>query len=86
MKECIIEMPITGECVIDIDKVIKKWTLLCRIKEHNGEYRLIQLTPKGKTKFICTISKKDALKIIQELKLDYYNSKIFNNVHIYAIL
>lgn len=79
-------MPITGECKIDLQKVMKKWDLLCRIKEYDGEYRLYQLTLKGKTKLCCTISKEDALTIIRELHLDCYSSKILKNVHIYAIM
>lgn len=64
-----IKDSLTGECEIDVKQVIKRWTLLCRIYEHNSAYNLIVLTPKGKTKIKVAIKKDDAIEIISQLNL-----------------
>ncbi len=82
MKDAILFVD-AGECSIDIDKAIKKWTLLCRIIRTREKFTILQLTPKGKVKLKCTISSTDALELIKKLKLRGVEHELFNNSRTY---
>lgn len=78
MKDC-IEYVLTGPCKVDIDKAVKRWTMLCRVLKSIDSWVLVEYTPKGKTKLQCTISEQDALELINRLGLVYVQSKTFRN-------
>ena len=81
--ETAIEFVMTGECKVNRQLAVKKWSLLCRIAKCNKEYRLIEVTPKGKTILKVTISKEDAEYLIKELGLKYVPNDFFNNYGMY---
>ena len=81
-----IEFVLTGECKIDVEQVVKKWNLLCRICKYNESYTLVEYTPKGRRKLKVAIRKDDALKIIEELHLRGVESEILNNSVTYLVL
>ena len=68
-----------GVCKIDVDKVIKRWSLLCRVYEIGDKYHLVEYTPKGKRKLKIEISKEDASKIIKAINLEGVKNNIFKN-------
>jgi hypothetical protein len=83
MKRAIIELKLTGECPIDIDKAVKHWSLLCRIYKYKDSYTLVQLTPKGKNKLKVSISKEQAEELIKRLELKEVDSIFLNNSKTY---
>lgn len=74
-----IEFKNTGECNIDINNIIKHFTLLNRIYNIKNEYYLLEYTPHGKRKLKIQISKEDAIRIIETLNLKPFKNDIFIN-------
>ena len=83
MKEC-IEFKDIGICKIDIDKAIKKFTLLHRIFQFRDEFYLLEYTPKCKRKLKVRISEEDANKIINRLRLKPFRDDLFKNAITYV--
>ena len=77
MKRAVISVPITGECIIDVHKVIMYWTLLCRIERWKDEFYLREFTPKGKSRMKLRISTEDAMYIINILLLHEIPDPLF---------
>jgi len=42
LKEAIIEMPVSGNCQIDVGKVVKLWHKKCFISRWHDEYTLVE--------------------------------------------
>ena len=77
IQEAVIEFKDTGAIAIDVDKIIKNWSLLWRIYQHENEYTLVSLTPRGKRVFKAQINESDANKIIRILSLHFVKDIIF---------
>ncbi|MBQ8234509.1 MAG: hypothetical protein IJZ36_02875 [Bacilli bacterium] len=82
MKDC-VEYQLTGDCKVDIDKVVKRWNMMCRVSKSGDIYRLMQYTPKGKCILKCQISESDAFSIINRLGLVYVQSPTFKRCGTY---
>lgn len=74
LSDCIIDTPLTGECKIDVDNVCRCFGFSILSRWHE-QYRLINLHANVKV----TISKKDALEIIERLNLIDVPSGVFAN-------
>jgi len=80
LEKCIINMPDSGECKIDLEKAFKCFDEQCLISQWNNTYRLIRTAYKGKvTRLKATISNKDAMILIVKLKLERVASGIFRS-------
>ena len=77
IQDAVIEFKDTGCIIINVDKIIKNWSLLWRIYQHENEYVLTSLTPKGKRVFKTRISEGDAKEIIRILSLYFVRDTIF---------
>jgi len=78
IQDAVIEFKDTGSITIDVDKIIKNWSLLWRIYQHENEYTLVSLTPRGKRSFKAQINEVDAKEIIRILSLYYVKDNVFN--------
>jgi hypothetical protein len=78
LKSAIIEMPETGVCNLDIEKVKKLFDENCLIIRWYNEYRLHQFNENERI-LKANISKEDALRIITELDLEESKSELFQN-------
>lgn len=76
MKEC-IELKDVGICKIDVERAIKKFTLLHRIIQIRDEFYLLEYTPKCKRKLKVRISEEDANKLISSLRLQPFKNDFF---------
>ena len=47
MDKIVIECPDTGICIIDVDRVVKKWNHLFWIAQYGEQYRLIKYKQKN---------------------------------------
>lgn len=80
-----IKFKIVGECDMDIKEVIKRFNLCCRIYETNGEYQLVEYTPRMKKRLMkVTIHKEDALEIINTLELKPFTRHFFGTITAYV--
>lgn len=80
-----IKFKLVGECDMDVKEVIKHFNLCCRIYEVNGEYQLVEYTPKMKERrFKVIIHKEDALKIIDTLDLKPFVKYFFGRITAYV--
>lgn len=77
MKDA-IKFVVVGECEIDREMVVKKWTLLHRISRWHDEYTLLGCTPTGERELKVAISQDDAEYLINTLRLRCVKSEIFN--------
>jgi hypothetical protein len=68
MKKLITEFNQTGNCTIDVAKVVKAWTNKFSISQYHEEYRLIK-QGRGQNCAKVTISKEQAEMLIDKLKL-----------------
>lgn len=82
MKNAIEFVPV-GECKVNREMVVKKWTLLCRISRWHDKYTLIEYTPKMKKRLKVSISSDDAKYLIDTLGLRCVKSEIFNHAYTY---
>jgi len=78
IQDAVIEFKDTGAITIDINKIIKNWSLLWRIYQHENEYTLASFTPRGKRVFKAQINEVDAKEIIRILCLHFVKDAIFN--------
>lgn len=83
MKEC-IEVKEIGVCKVDIDKAVRKFTLLHRIFQYRDNFYLLEYTPKCKRKLRVSISEKDAMELIKRLGLKPFKNDFFVNAVIYV--
>ncbi|MBQ8892541.1 MAG: hypothetical protein IJ068_06745 [Bacilli bacterium] len=75
-----IEFKDSGICNIQVDMIIKKFTLLHRIyKNTDNEYWLLSYTPKAKRRLKVQIKEEDAIKIINTLHLTPFEDSFFRN-------
>ena len=74
----ILEMPETGECKIDIDKLVEYWSSTTKISKYKNEYRLII-----SNKIKISISEENAIEVIKRLSLSEEKSIIFENASIF---
>ena len=79
-----IEFKEFGECEIDVEKVIKKFTLLHRIFQWRNEFYLVEYTPKCKRKLKVCIKETDAKEIIKKLNLKAFKDDLFVNAITYV--
>ncbi len=80
-----IEFKDYGICNIQVDMIIKKFTLLHRIyKNGDDEYWLLSYTPKAKRRLKVQIKEEDAIKIIKTLHLQPFEYHFFRNCIIYV--
>lgn len=68
MKKLITEFNQTGDCKIDVAKVVKAWNDKFSISQYHEEYRLIK-QGRGQNCAKVTISKEQAEILIDKLKL-----------------
>lgn len=68
MKKLIKEFNQTGNCIIDVEKVVKVWTDKFSISQYHDEYRLIK-QGRGHDCAKVSISKEQAEILIDKLKL-----------------
>ncbi len=83
MKQC-IEFKDVGECDINVEGVIKKFTLLHRIFSFHNEYYLMEYTPKCKRRMKIRIKEQDAQEIITRLNLKPIRDDFFINAITYV--
>lgn len=74
LSDGVIDGPMTGECEIDIDKIVKCFGLSFITRWHE-EYRLVNRRAHVK----ITIRKKDALEIIKRLDMQESRDALFKN-------
>lgn len=79
----ILEYKLTGICLIDTAKMIRRWTLLHRIYRFRDKYTLVEMTPKGKIKMKIRISQESAENIIEQCRLIEVPSTLFNHGSVY---
>lgn len=80
-----IKFKLVGECDIDVKEVINHFNLCCRIYERNGEYELVEYTPRMETRlFKVTIHKDDALEIINTLDLKPFTKHFLGYITAYV--
>lgn len=82
MKKLITNFQQTGNCVVDIKKVVKAWNNKFSISQFDDKYTLV----KQSTKSTCAkvqISRKQAEEIISNLNLRLIKSSIFRSGKIY---
>lgn len=78
MEELIKDFKDTGNCIIDIDKVISAWNDKFCISQWHEEYRLIEYIELYKEDaYKVGISKEQAMEIIEKLKLLPIRSSLF---------
>lgn len=75
MKDIITKYNLTGECQIDIPKVIAQWNNRCVILRWRDEYRIVEYVWRigiktGETTYKFAISEADAKHLITALKLN----------------
>lgn len=75
LSDAVIDCPMSGICTVDIDKVVKRFGKTGFISRWHDEYRLVNLRASVKV----SISKEDALAIIERLGLVECDSLIFRN-------
>lgn len=68
MEKLITEFNQTGNCIVDVAKVVKAWTDKFSISQYHEEYRLIK-QGRGHNYAKVTISKEQAEILIDKLKL-----------------
>lgn len=87
ISDAVIDIPMSGECSIDMDKaclLYDKYTFITKyisVTNNKVEYRLVR-SKSGKGNFKgmkITISKKDALFLINKFKLTEIESPIFRS-------
>lgn len=80
MEELIKEFKETGNCIVDVDKVISSWNDKFCISQWHEEYRLIEYIELYKEDaHKVGISKEQALEIIEKLKLLPIRSSFFRS-------
>jgi len=80
LDKCIINMPDTGECKIDLEKAFKCFDEQCAISQWDNTYRLIRTAYRGKvTRLKATIKPKDAFALIFKLDLEETPSGMFRS-------
>lgn len=79
-----IDFKLVGECDVDIDGIVKSFSLLNRIFEHGNQFTLLEYTPKGKRKLKVSIKAEDAKTIIKKLHLYPCHNPIFANAIMYV--
>lgn len=77
LNDAIIEAPETGECKIDISKTKKAFDKFTFISRWHDEYTLVRVVRKNIRTIKVKINKYDALRLIDELKLDEIKSEFF---------
>ena len=83
MKEY-IQFKETGVCDLQLEMVIKKFTLLHRIFQYGEEFYLLEYTPKCKRKLKVRISEIDAMEIISKLQLKPFKDDLFRKATTYV--
>jgi len=66
----------TGICTIDVEKVCKAWTDKFIISQYHDEYSLIKFL-RGENKYRVSISKDQALEVINKAELAQVKSDLF---------
>lgn len=80
MENITIDFQDSGNCEIDVPKVVDQWNENCLISQWKDEYRLIEGIPDTEdTNIKLTISKAQAHELIVELDLVNERSPIFNS-------
>lgn len=82
LSDCIIEAPDTGECKLNLDKLVKKFGEHSTISRWHEKFRLVNLRAHVKV----TISEADAKEIIRRLNLVEHNSPLFANASTFMTL
>ena len=79
MKKIIINIPSTGNCLIDIDRLVKKWNALFWISQYDDKFRLIKYKQKNSpiTTIKVQLSAVQAKEVIDRLKLTKTPDAIF---------
>ena len=77
LNDCVIKAPLTGECEIDLDIAEKYFNKKSSISEYDGSYRLFRYTHKKHYVLKVTISKADAMDLIDRLKLVRFPCGLF---------
>jgi hypothetical protein len=67
-SDCLLDVPLSGSCPIDLEKIVENWNEMSKISQWKDEYRLCQNDPSSenftKTSLKVTISTHDAHLII----------------------
>ena len=80
MEELIKTFNETGNCEVDTDKVANAWNDKFSISQWHDEYRLIEYIELFKEEaYKITISKEQAMEIIEKVKLLPIQSSFFRN-------
>lgn len=75
LSDGIINCPISGECEIDVDKIVKCWRQTAFVSRYHDQYRLVCHRAGVK----ITLFKKDALEIIKRLGMIEDICVLFNH-------
>ena len=82
MSDLIKEFKDSGNCIIDLPILYKKWNKTFTLSRYHSEYTLLK--KKGKNNNLkVSISESQALEIIKELNLLEVKSDTFNNASTY---
>jgi len=87
LMKAIVEMPLSGECRLDMDKLDNIFNSHCLISRYKDDYQLIQVHSQSalKTLLKISISKQDALSIIEAHNLQMEKSGIFSCAESYRL-
>lgn len=80
LEDAIMTMPQTGNCQIDIEKVIQCFDKNCLISRWHDEYRL-----HAESTLKVMISKENALQLIDKLSLHEIKSEVFKNASTFRL-
>ena len=79
IKDILVEFNNTGDCKVDVDKLVDGFTNLFYIIQWYEQYTLIQSNVRGATTGRVQISEEQARQIINRLSLESTCSLLFNN-------